>query len=260
MTHPEGWPIWYELMTHAPDAAQDFYRAVTGWTFDRPQGGMERDYRIFAAADGDGVGGVMKAPEGASFAPLWVVYFGVADVDASVERLKALGGSIDMGPSDIPGVGRWCLVADPQGARFYLMRGESDADSPAFAPMKAGHCSWNELVTRDQAAALDFYGALFGWEKAGAMPMGDMGDYTFVRAGETRIGAMMDAREGATPFWNFAFTVPDIDAAKAAVEAGGGTVTHGPVDLPEGDDWMIQIRDPQGATAMFTGKRIAEAA
>jgi uncharacterized protein len=64
MTNRDGTPIWYELMTDAPDAAQDFYGKVMDWTFDKPQGGMARDYRTFAT-DGAGVGGVMKAPEGA---------------------------------------------------------------------------------------------------------------------------------------------------------------------------------------------------
>ena len=71
---------------------------------------------------------------------------------------------------------------------FYLMRGDSDGQSTAFAPMKAGHRSWNELVTSDQEAALDFYGALFGWTKTGAMPMGEMGEYAFVSITGPRSG------------------------------------------------------------------------
>lgn len=258
MTNRDGIPIWYELMTDAPDAAQDFYGAVMGWTFDKPQGGLERDYRTFAA-DGEGVGGVMRTPDHAKGRPAtWDVYFGVADVDTMAAKVKKLGGTIHMEPQDIPGVGRFAFVEDPQGATFYLMRGDSDGDSTAFSPMKPGHCSWNELVTSDQMAALDFYGKLFGWKKTGAMPMGPNGDYTFVgQSDDDMIGAMMNAQEAdKRPFWNFAFTVPDIDAAKAAVEKNGGTVTHGPIDLPGDEgDWLIQANDPHGAKVMFTGKR-----
>lgn len=253
MTNRDGSPIWYELMTDAPDAAQAFYPPVTGWTFDTPPAGMERDYRTFTAPDGEGVGGVFPTGMPAT----WAVYFGVADVDAAAARVRELGGQVHMGPQDIPGVGRFAFVADPQGATFYLMRGDTNLDSTAFAPMKAGHCSWNELVTSNQDAAMAFYGALFGWTKAGAMPMGEMGEYTFIQHGDAMIGAVMTTPQtGAAPFWNFAFTVPDIDSAKAAVEAGGGTLRHGPVELP-GDqgDWMIQINDPQGAKVMLTGKR-----
>lgn len=262
MTNRDGTPIWYELMTAAPDAAQDFYRKVMGWTFETPPGGMERDYRTFTA-NGEGVGGVMKMPDGSPFGATWAVYFGVADVDATARQVKKLGGSVHMEPQDIPGVGRFAFVADPQGAMFYLMRGDSDGNSTAFAPMRTGHCSWNELVTSDQVAALDFYSKLFGWTKTGSMPMGPNGDYTFIGQGDTdMIGAMMNADEaGKTPYWNFAFTVPDIDAAKNAVEKGGGTVAHGPMELPGDEgDWLIQANDPQGAKVMFTGKRKAGAA
>ena len=94
------------------------------------------------------------------------------------------------------------------------------------------------------------------------MPMGENGDYTFIGANDVdMIGAVMNAPQaGTVPFWNIAFTVPDIDAAKAAVATGGGTITHGPIELP-GDqgDWMIQVNDPQGAKVMFTGHRVTGA-
>ena len=256
MTNREGIPIWYELMTDAPDDAQKFYGSVMGWTFTNTPAAPARDYRTFTAADGEGVGGVMQTPDGAPFGPTWAVYFGVTDVDAMAERVKSLGGSIYMEPQDIPGVGRFAFVGDPQGACFYLMRGDSDGTSTAYAQMRTGHCSWNELVTTDQTAALKFYAALFGWEKFGAMPMGENGEYTFIKSGETGIGAMMDAQDSdAMPFWNFAFNVSDIDTAKTAVESGGGKVTHGPIKIPKDDDWMVQADDPQGARVMFTGPR-----
>ncbi|WP_099826277.1 VOC family protein [Oceaniglobus indicus] len=259
MANRDGTPIWYELMTDAPDAAQDFYGSVMGWKFRKPPGGLDRDYRIFSTPDGEGVGGVMRTPDHAKGRPAkWDVYFGVADVDAMSTKVKKLGGRIHMEPQDIPGVGRFAFVSDPRGATFYLMRGDSDGQSTAFAPMKVGHCSWNELVTSDQVAALEFYGKLFGWKKTGAMPMGPNGDYTFFGQDNIdMIGAMMNAEKvGEAPFWNFAFNVPDIDTAKAAVETGGGIVTHGPMELPGDEgDWLIQTNDPQGAKAMFVGKR-----
>ena len=257
MTNPQGTPIWYELITPRPDAAREFYGAVMGWTCRKMDGGSERDYRVLSAG-GEGVGGLMRTPDHAQGMPAtWFVYFGVGDVDGMAAKVASLGGTVEMEPTDIPGVGRFAFLSDPQGARFYLMRGDSDDASTAFAPMKAGHCSWNELVTTDQTAALDFYGQLFGWRKTGSMPMGENGDYTFIGRDDAMIGAMMNAPEKDTaPYWNFAFTVADIDAAGTAVESGGGTVTHGPIELPGDEgDWLIQGNDPQGAKVMFTGKR-----
>lgn len=257
MKNPNGSPIWYELMTKDPDGAETFYGAVLGWTFAAMPGGLERDYRIASAGD-DGVCGVMRTPDFAAGMPdTWFMYVGVDDVDATAGKVKTLGGRIEIEPTDIPGVGRFAFAADPQGAPFYLMRGNSDQGSTAFDPATPGHCSWNELVTSDQDAALDFYGALFGWQKAGAMPMGEgLGDYTFIEQSGRMIGAVMNAPEAGTrPYWNFALQVPDIDAAKSAIETGGGTVRLGPTELPEDSGWLMQTDDPHGARIMFTGAR-----
>ena len=119
---------------------------------------------------------------------------------------------------DIPNVGRIALVADPQGIAFYLMTprppadASPDARSTAFSETLPQRCSWNELATDDHKAALPLYEALLGWRSTEAMPMGPAGDYSFVDVGETRIGAMMDARAPEQPRrWTFYFRVPDVE-------------------------------------------------
>jgi predicted enzyme related to lactoylglutathione lyase len=256
MTNRHGTPIWYELMTDDPDAAQKFYGAIMAWTFEKMPGDPSMDYRI-ASAGKETVAGISKTPQHATGMPsTWFVYVGVDDVDASAAKVKTLGGKIDIEPTDIPGVGRFAFCTDPQGAHFYLMRGNSDKDSTAFTPMRPGHCCWNELVTSDQKAALEFYRKLFGWEHGGAMPMGPAGDYTFINHDGGIIGAVMDLQEkDAKPFWNFAMQVADIDDAKAAVENASGSVRMGPHALPDNSGWLIQADDPQGAKIMFVGSR-----
>lgn len=256
MTNRDGMPIWYELMTDAPDAAQKFYGRVMNWNFEETPGAPDREYHLCIPPNAPPLCGMVKMPDGAPFPPHWAVYFGVKDVDRAIDKLKSLGGEVHMGPQDIPGVGRFAFVADPQGASFYLMRGDSDQDSQSFDQTKAGHFGWNELVTSDQKAALKFYGDLFGWESTGSMPMNDSDDYTFFGKGDVEmIGAMMHLpEEDPRPYWNFALGVADVDKAKSAVESGGGMVTHGPIALPgDRDDWLIQASDPQGAKMMFTG-------
>src|SRR3546814_8208248 len=76
------------------------------------------------------------------------------------------------------------------------MRGDGEEASTAFAGMTPGHCRWNELVTSDQAAALDFYIDQFGWEKGDAMPMGEAGDYRFIDHHGEMIGAVMNRMDG----------------------------------------------------------------
>jgi predicted enzyme related to lactoylglutathione lyase len=253
MANPNGTPIWYELITIDPDVAQKFYADVVGWSIaDSGMAGSD-DYRILTAPDGLGVGGLTMLPEGAPMKPGWYAYIGVQDVDGTAEEIKRLGGSVDMGPQDIPGVGRFAMVADPQGMRFYIMRGDSPEGSKAFG-MAPGHCGWNELVTSDHEAALVFYGTLFDWENKESMSMGEMGDYCFVDHAGQRLGAVMTAGAGWPTRWSYYFTVPSIEAAAERVKAGGGTIHQGPHEVP-GGAWIILGADPQGLAFALSGGR-----
>lgn len=263
MQNPDGTAVWFELLAPDADAAQDFHAAVMGWRV--APSGMEGpfDYRIATAPDGAAIAGLMATPEGGPGGGRsgWTLYFGVGDVDRAVGKVTALGGSVAMGPMDLPGVGRFALVADPQGIPFYVMRGDGDDSSTAFlpGPGNIGHGVWNELSTPDPDAAFAFYGPLFGWEKAGAMPMGEMGEYAFIGAGETRPGAIMSSETtGAPPRWNAYFHVADIDAAIATVKAKGGTVLQGPDQIP-GGDYSANIADPHGSAVGIVGPRIGAA-
>jgi hypothetical protein len=247
--------IWYELLTGDPDAAAAFYGDVVGWTAaSADQPGV--DYRIFSA-EGSPVAGHMKLPDGAAgmgMRPGWLGYIGVDEVDSAVAAIAAEGGRVHMPAMDMEGVGRMALVADPQGVPFYVMRGESGEASTSFAPMKPGHCNWNELSTPDQDGALAFYAGQFGWEKGEVMPMGEMGGYQFIHHGGGRIGAIMTNPPGRPAGWNFAFGVPSADAAAERIPAAGGTVHQGPIEVP-GGDWVVMASDPQGAAFMVVGPR-----
>ncbi|MCE7029748.1 VOC family protein [Jiella avicenniae] len=257
MPNPHGTPIWYELLTRDQDAAQAFYAKVVGWTIERPQMGPPGvDYRVCAAEDGP-VGGIMKMPEGAPMPPTWLIYFGVGDVDATVEKAQGLGAAVHMPPTDIPEVGRFAFLADPQGTMFYVMRGFSDRDSQAFQDgMTAlpGHAVWNELTAPDQDAAVAFYAELLGLRQDGAMPMGELGDYKFWFAGDTRIGAVMPQPPGASAGWQVYFFVADIDAVHRRLEAAGGRALHGPSEIP-GGSFAIVSADPEGARFGLVGPR-----
>lgn len=249
MPNKQGEFVWYELMSPDPDASKVFYDTVVGWTIgDRPEGDM--DYRMIGAPDGfaGGVLGLSADMIAGGATPGWMGYLGVDDVDASVAAISAAGGQIHLPALDMPDVGRFAMVSDPQGVVFYIMRGASDEASTAYGRMAMGHASWNELLTTDDAAALAFYDTHFGIKTVGTMPMGAMGDYSFIanEAGGDAIGAVMRAPPGVKPGWGFYFRVPDIEAAKAKVEQGGGTVTAGPMEVP-GGEMVINAIDPHGA-------------
>ena len=113
--------VWYELLTNDLAGAKDFYGNVVGWQFSNfPDAQM--DYAIANAVHGP-VGGLMTIPAEAAnnnMPPTWVGYVGVDNVDQAAKTLKQAGGHIDRAPADIPHVGRFAMVTDPQGAMFVL--------------------------------------------------------------------------------------------------------------------------------------------
>ncbi|MCF8709902.1 VOC family protein [Rhizorhapis sp. SPR117] len=257
MANKHGDFIWYELLTSDADAAQAFYGSVLEWTF-ADSGNSDVDYRIINAPE-HSVGGLMtitKDMADGGARPTWLSYIAVDDVDKCVESVEHGGGKTMMPATDIPNVGRIAMVTDPQGAPFYVMKPGGEGESLAFADdcPRVGHCAWNELITSDQAAAWHFYTQRFGWVKDGEMDMGPLGSYDFVRHGSV-IGAMMTGTpEMGPPHWNQYFRVADIDQAKAAIEAGGGTITNGPMEIP-GGDFAMNGTDPQGAHFGLVGQR-----
>jgi predicted enzyme related to lactoylglutathione lyase len=187
--------------------------------------------------------------------PGWLGYIGVDDVDATAADIVKAGGAQHMPATDIPGVGRLAMLANPQGAMFYVMRGAIEGTSTSFAPTKTGHCHWNELATSDPGAALTFYRKRFGWETSDAMSMGEAGDYQFLTQNGETFGAVMKRREdGPPPRWTFYFGVEDIDVATKAATERGATVHYGPVEVP-GDCLIIIASDPQGALFGLVGPR-----
>ena len=253
MINRHGTHIWYELLSTDADAAAAFYGKVLGWSsmVVDPSSG----YRRFEMA-GQGVGGLgvlADSPARAGFGPIWMGYVGVTDVDATVERIKAAGGGVHVPPMDIPGVGRFAMVNDPQGVVFYVMRGASEAPSQAFDPGKPGHGEWHELHTTDAKSAFAFYNEIFGWTATDAMDMGDMGTYQMFADGSgAAIGGMMNNPNMPRPMWLYYFNAGDIDAAAARVTNNGGEVTQAPQEVP-GGTWIIRGRDPQGAQFALTG-------
>ncbi|MGX9963259.1 VOC family protein [Roseomonas sp. F4] len=249
MPNPHGSFIWYELLTKDTDAAARFYGPILGWTA-APFAGSEMGYTVFSHGT-QGIGGMMAAPPGV--APVWLGYIVVDDVDATVARLAAAGGAVQMPARDIPKVGRIAMVADRDGAPFYVMRGASDQPSQSYDADAVGHCAWNELSARDAEGAVDFYATHFGWQRGEPLPMGPMGTYQLMELGGRAFGAIAPAQGGMPPIWRFYFRVPRIQAALRQVVELGGTVAMGPMDVPGGDQILIGT-DPQGAEFALVGK------
>lgn len=112
---------WVELMTTDPEAAKKFYGSLFGWSFEKHDGDM--DYNIIKLA-GEMAGGLCGKPPGcpAEVPPYWGNYVTVASADETCAKAKTLGGKVLMSPMDIPKVGRFAVLQDPQGAVISIMQ------------------------------------------------------------------------------------------------------------------------------------------
>lgn len=236
--------IWHELMTTDPEAASAFYSNVIPWK-TQPSG--MPSYTLWMSGK-TRAGGLMALAdtEAAGTPPHWLIYVGTPDVDATAEAARRLGGKILKAPADIPNVGRFAVLSDPQGAAFAIFTpgaGSGDGAAPAGA---VGDFTWHELATTDLDSALKFYTDLFGWSKGAGHDMGPMGTYQLISHGGQDVGGMYKARDASTPpSWLSYTRVADAGKAAAAVKAGGGRVLNGPMEVP-GGSWIVMALDPQG--------------
>jgi predicted enzyme related to lactoylglutathione lyase len=148
---------------------------------------------------------------------------------------------------DIPEVGRFAAIRDPQGAVLSLFTAK-DAD----APQSEGVFVWDELATSDVEAAKSFYGDVVGWT-AHDEDMGQM-VYTLFRSGDTdRAGCMKMMPGVPSPFWLSYIGTDDIDATAKKAKDLGATVHVEPTDIPNVGRFAV-LGDPTGATfGLFKG-------
>jgi predicted enzyme related to lactoylglutathione lyase len=246
---PSAHFVWYELMTSDAPAATAFYEAVVGW---KPKdsgmpGGMP--YTLMCVGDAQVAGVMGTPPELAAMGapPTWSGYVAVEDVDAMAATLLQAGGKVLNPPQDIPEVGRFAVVADPQGAAFMLFTprpGDPPVSPPAGTP---GTVGWCELMSADGKAGFEFYSALFGWTKGEGLDMGEMGTYQLFEIDGVPAGGMMNKTpDMPASYWRYYFNVEAVDAAAERIVAKGGSIAMAAHQVP-GGSWIVQARDPQGA-------------
>lgn len=253
-----GMPCWYELTTTDLAGAERFYGDALGWSVaDSGMPGMT--YRLASAGDGVMVAG-MSAGEpgpggGEAPPPSWLIYFAADDCDAASAAVTAAGGAVLSPPMDIPGTGRFSICTDPQGAAFGILQPlpmEVEPQTRAFDLEAVGHAGWNELMSADPAAGLAFYTGLLGWTLGDTLPMGEMGDYQLVQRDGSDIGGVMGLGDAPVSAWLPYFTVESVSAAIGRITTGGGSIHHGPAEVPGGAHIVVG-QDPQQAWFAVVG-------
>ena len=244
---------WTELMTTDLAAAKKFYAEVFGWRYGTccPEG-TACDH-VDISVGGETIGCLAACPPGCPAPSSWNTYVTVTDIAKTVELAVKLGGSVAFGPKDLPGIGRFAVVRDPQGADLlpvqYSCPQEALASAPDFRVARAtatGAFSWWELMTPDFAATKAFYGGLFGWTFERVSNF----DYEIISQGGKMIAGLMgmppQCPPGTPPCWNIYVNVADADAICEAVRRGGGKILVGPEDIPTIGRFAV-LQDPTGA-------------
>jgi uncharacterized protein len=230
--------VWHEHVSTQPAKAQEFYKQLLGWQYEVFKPG-EFDYTVIQSG-GQGHGGFPTVPEGTP--SHWVGNVQVDSTDATVEKAKGAGGSIIIEPMDIPEVGRYAVIRDPQGGVVAAFEPSGDG------PMGQGVFVWDELGASDAGGAESFYGSVFGWT---TKDMGaDFGGYKiFGRDAddETGVGGLMANPDSSMPTsWHPYVAVDDVDATLAKTKDLGGSVVLEAMDVPTVGR-IAMIQDPTGA-------------
>lgn len=199
-TYPAGMPSWVDLGTTDPVAAHSFYGELFGWTVDvdeRPEAGGYAQFR----RNGHPVAGC-----GPLFfdnmPPVWTTYIASDDAEATVAAIAAHGGTVMMPPMDVLDAGRMAIFAGPDGAVAGLW--QAGTHHGAEFVTEPGGWSWSTLATRDKAAAVAFYSAVFGWE---LVEHPDWGEHWALGGGEIADVVEMDADvpPQVPPHWRVVF-------------------------------------------------------
>ncbi|WP_329343183.1 VOC family protein [Streptomyces sp. NBC_01352] len=235
-----GGPCWAEV--GAPDltAAKEFYSALFGWRTETDSREEMGGYTIAYLGQ---LPVAALVPLGEEPQPVvWYVTFAVSDVDATVEKVRSAGGSVVFEPGNVPGMGRFASVTDPQGAAFHLWQAAGFEGAGLLnAP---GSLGWVELMTRAPERAVDFYTTVFGWSVNASER------YTQWGLDGSDFGGMvtMDDKfpHEVPPHWLPYFAVADVDAASATATEAGGTILMEPTSVPDGPRIAV-LRDQAGA-------------
>ena len=251
-SHAPGAPSWFELSTTDEAGALSFYSTLLGWENEPHEIGPNWNYNM-QKVQGQYACSIYQQGEeerSQNVPPHWNTYFTVKSADATAETIKQNGGSVVVGPMDVFEAGRMAFCQDPQGAFFAIWQAKQHIG--AGIKQEVGAMFWNELLTTDRNAAIDFYMAALGVERGEVMaPM----EYAMLKAGGTEVAGVMQITPEMgefPPHWTVYFGVENVDAAVEKAQSLGATVYVPGTDIVpvEGQSAIgrfAALADPQGA-------------
>ncbi len=240
-TYRHGHIVWHELMAPDGAAAEKFYGALFGWTFKHSDMGPMGTYRVIVAG-GREQGGIVQTNAKDGIHPHWAGYVSVPDVDAAAKTAGENGGRVACAPMDIPNIGRFAYILDPEGAGFIVFRDNNGDATPPEMPGLGDFC-WDTLAVHNGEQALAFYGVVAGWTRG---KFGEAPGLFFATAEGQTIVDVEAPQGGAPSHWMTHVVVQNLDNARAKAESLGAKIYAPNIEVP-GVGKMAVIGDPWGA-------------
>lgn len=249
--HAPGAFCWIELGTTDQAAAKKFYTELFGWSFNDTPMGPDSFYTMLQLKGKD-VAALYQMDKNMldqGIPPHWQSYIAVANADETAKAITAAGGTLMMEPFDVFEHGRMAVAQDLTGAHFAIWQPRQHHGVGIVREDNA--LCWQELNTRDAAAAKKFYTAVFGWSEETKDDFGMTYTEFYNGApapGQAQAGMMQTPAEmGDIPsHWMVYFAVNDCDTYAEKAQSLGATGCMPPTDIPHVGRFAV-LQDPQGA-------------
>lgn len=238
---PTGRLVWHHLMSLDRARSEQFFTQLFGWTSSEGIIGEEDGYLPLCFA-GTPFGGFVRLDARHGASSHWLIHVTCHDIDRLCQDALALGGVVIASPADIPGVGRFAVVADPEGAVFAPFVPYAALSIPSGA--SPGAIAWADMQSDDQTAAAGFYSTLFDL-KTDVVMLGS--DPTIVLESGGVPVASIERRppEIPAPCWLPYVRVADMRPAVDRAERLGGELVRPIEDVP-GIGQIAWVDDPSG--------------
>lgn len=232
-----GGIVWRELATSEPEKAVAFYSELFGWKIkETDMGGGAKYYLIYAGEKQ--VAGIWPSDPKQKMPTFWGQYVSVDNVDETASAAKANGGKVFKDPMDIPNVGRFAIIQDPQGGVSMPFK-SAKGDEPVGTP-QAGEFCWESLSTSSTKGAIEFYTKVYPWELKELAP-----GMPYFGANGRQIASFMEDKNIPT-HWLSYVAVSKLSEARDRAKRLGAKILMEEIPVP-GIGKFAVIQDPIGA-------------
>lgn len=237
--------VFHDLMSCDVARSLEFYHSLMPeWDVQGIDLGEAGTYHVIRV-DGRKCAGIVPVEPASGLVAHWIGYVEVDDCDAASACAVAEGGQVPVPSMNVPGIGKFAVLMDPQRAMLKTLEPSGPIEHPA--ELSSGQFCWDELLTTDVASARAFYQSVFGWSAVEQRAEGK-GEYTLMRSGDDDVAGLMpmSAESDHSPTWLTYLYAQDLDERVGRAESLGAQLAIPPRDIAGTGRFAVLV-DPVGA-------------